>query len=257
MKNIISLIEPKEIKDFVNNLWQTEEFKKSCTEENGYINSIVAQFSDHPRFFYEVTDDTLERGHFTSWMNAISFRKYENPVIQDLYYLHEILHATTMRYNQKLDFSRWKGKMIDNEVEVSLDSEVLVYLKLITLRPKSFDFEIWADSLTDLNMNDPDFRKNLKKERVRIYKTPNPKSKPELEIAKYHLQNEEWSKVWKDNYLEIERALEHFYLLSKTSKQEASKFLKSWFDQQLEKGICPFQKEARAVAKIYWKNKNG
>lgn len=259
MKNIIGIPDPQEIKSFVHSLWKTQEFKESSVKAGDYVNLIVDRFSQSPRFFYESSDDHLERGHFTSWMNFICFREYDNPAIQDLYYFHEILHSSTMKYNSSLDFSRWKGKMINNEVDVSLESEVLVYLHLKSLREKSFGFKIWADSIDFTKSSEVDFCKNLKKERVRIYKTPNPKSKPELEIARYHKQNEEWSKIWKDNYVEVEKTLESFYKIAGDAKEEASIFLLKWMKEQLSKnqGLCPYLKEAKLVSKIYWRNKNG
>jgi hypothetical protein len=205
-----------------------------------------------------MTDDELERGHFTSWMNAVAHRHYENPAIQDLYYFHEILHASTMRYNGELEFSRWKGKMIENEIEVSLDSEVFIYHHLPTLREKSFPFKIWADSI-EIKGDLVEARKYLKKERVRIYKNPKPENKPELEISKYHKQNEEWAKIWKDNYLEIEKTMAKFYDLSEKDKTEAVHFLTSWIEKHLavNQNICPFLKEAKLMARLYWRNKNG
>jgi hypothetical protein len=258
MKNIINISDPQKIKNFVYSLWKTKEFQGSHAKAGDYVNRIVEKFSESPRFFYESSDDHLERGHFTSWMNFICLREYENPAIQDLYYLHEILHASTMKYIPSLEFVRWKGKMIDNEVEVSLDSEVLVYHHLKSLREKSFSFEIWADSIDFSKIENADFRKDLKKERIRIYKSPNPKSNPEMEISRYHKQNEEWSKIWKDNYSDVEKTLSSFYELATGSKDDASQFLLTWMNSQLLKnqGLCPYLKEAKLVSKIYWKNKN-
>ena len=260
MEKIKPLIHKKEIKNYLNSLWKTKEFKESAQNPQGFIHHWVELFSDSPRMFFSMTDDFYEKGHFTSWMNCVSIREYENDAINDLYYLHEIIHCCTIPYKLGLNFSEWKSKMFYNELTTSLYSEVLVYFHLPQLRAKSFNFKIWADAFLDkknIKHESPEFFNSLVAERRRIYLNPAPQDSAELEIAKYQNQNEEWATLWKDSYNEIEGFMEKFYLLTQTDPKAASDLHYAWICSLIKKGgkNYPFPQEAEAFAKIYWKIK--
>ena len=259
MQEIKKLITPNEINSFVRSLWKSEQFKSSHDDPAGYINAWTNKFKQFPRIFFKTTDDHIEKGHFTSWMNCIAIREYENPVVQDLYYLHEILHATTMPYLNGADFETWRQKIFKNELETSLDSEVLVYFNL-PIRKESFTFPIWADKFlgTNVDYKTPKFKSFLTSERKKIFEDKNVLLDPvQLEISRYQKQNEAWSEIWKNNYIQVESQLLLFYETCKTSKETAIDNLERWLMDQiiLSKKPYPFENEAKLFSKIYWKEK--
>jgi len=259
MKNLTELAGEKAILDFVETLWKTKEFQDSFKSKKGFIHQWIQEFSKTPRLFFTMDDLKNEQGHFTSWLNCVSLRHYHNDAVSDLYYLHEIIHATTLTYKMDLPFSEWKTRMFENELMTSLQSEVLVYFHLPTLRRKSFNFEIWADSYLNLSADyrSQQFTDFLRNERLRIYSNPHSQKAPEVEIAKYHKQNEEWAKIWKRSYNQVETFMYQFYRLAQKNKGAASRLHKYWIQEQIDLGNdkFPFPKEARAFALLYWQNK--
>lgn len=247
MKNLKVLKSPQEINDFIYNLWATDEFKQSHKEKDGYINKLVEKFSAYPRFFAEMTDQTVEWAQFYSYFNILIHRSYFNKTIQDLYYLHEIIHISTMLYSKDLDFNFWKSKMIDNEMCASVESEVLVYNQL-SIRNKSFNFEIWADTLPKELL---DNRENLIQHRLDRMKHPT--NKVELTLNKYYTNNQVWAEIWKSRYNQVEIALSNFYQKCLTDNNEAVECLKNFIEHNLDKEVL-FRKEAEEFSKIYLNN---
>jgi hypothetical protein len=260
MKNILKLVNEEDIKNYVGSLWKTNDFKEAHKDQNSFISKWINEFSKRPRLFFEMDDEVNEKGHFTSWMNCVSIRTYPNDAISDLYYLHEIIHCTTMPYSSIQDLNAWKQKMFDNELLASLNSEVLVYFHLPQLRSKSFTFPIWADShlsTKNLDFKSDGFYKLLETERRRIYNHPKLDNNPELEIAKYQAQNEKWITIWENSYPTIENFMANFNQLSLISKEDASLLHFNWINGLIQLGgkSYPFPDEAEAFAKAYWNNK--
>jgi hypothetical protein len=235
MKNLKVIMDKKSIDDYVLNLWSTEEFKKSHLDPDGYINKIINEFSEYPRFFADMSDEKIEKSQFYSFFNILIHRTYSNKTIQDLYYLHEIIHISTMLYYSKIDFNAWLDKMISNEMEASLESEVFVYENL-DIRKKSFDFEIWYDSSEV---------RSLRKCRMM-----HPLTKIEEVLNQYDHNNIVWGKIWKDRYLTVENAMSKFYTLCHEDPalavSECMKFIDKYSD-----GSILFKDEAEKFSKVY------
>ena len=164
MKEITKLVSAQECCSFIREqLLQTEDFRRSF-DDGGFIRSILNRFARRPRFFYKPSDEFVtetdtsgkeflefvEAPHFSPWWGGIQLRTYDNKLIQDLYYLHEITHAATMPYSP--DASRaladpvtFKNKIRDNEHEASTLSEMTIYCEFPQLRKYAFHHEIFAD----------------------------------------------------------------------------------------------------------------
>src|SRR5215471_12323526 len=98
MKNSELLVTRADVHDYVGSLWKTDFFRASHKNGN-FIYGVIDQFAMLPRLFCEITNDRLERAHFSTWWGAIMHRHdYTNQVISDLYYLHEIYHVAKMPY---------------------------------------------------------------------------------------------------------------------------------------------------------------
>lgn len=244
VKNLSVIKDPQEIEDYIYSLWATDEFKNSHKDPNGYINRIVKMVSSFPRFFADMTDPTLEWSHFYSYFNILIRRTYHNKTIQDLYYLHELVHIGSMLYSDKIDFDTWMDKMTSNEMFASLESEIYVYESL-AIRGKGFNFEIWYDSLSKGQLADREYIKSLRKERM-----INPQTEPEILLNKYHNNNRIWGEIWRKNYQRVESALCQFHFDSITDPDTAISNYRQFIKDNSKDDIL-FKEEAEKFSKVY------
>jgi hypothetical protein len=164
LKNIIALPHAKECRQYIREkLLQTEMLRQSY-DEGGLVAKVIRNFSRRPRYFYEPSSEFIEvpdadgkmyreyveAAHFSPWWGGIQLRTYDNALVQDLYYLHEICHAATMPYGPDAAHSctdpvTFKNKIRDNEHEASTLSEMTIYCEFPQLRSMSFQHEIFVD----------------------------------------------------------------------------------------------------------------
>ena len=280
MKNLKALADPKEITDYVGNLWRTDLFRKSHADEKGYIRGIVNALATKPVIFFDMEDTNMEWSHFTTWMGAYALRPgYENDTVHDLYYLHEFMHGATMEYDPSLSFVAWHRKMCENEMLASVHSEALVYFMLEGLRDQSFDFDIWVDRY----LNNPDrFRlsktavmrsknphvvgheaarasllRSLSHARKEVMVSPDPFDFLEMQIHYYAMQNMQWSNIWKDNYREVESHMAAYHKEAVINRTSALEGHVAWLGQKRKEGgaVTPYAQEALSFAKIVGENK--
>lgn len=236
MKNLKVLKTKTERVVFLKNLWQTEEFKKSFNEK-GYIWQKTKDFLNKPRVIANMSNTKIEHSHFYSWFNILIQKEYTNKTVQDLYYLHEIIHIATMEHKADMTYEDWQWKMLENEINASVESEVLVY-KYLPIREKSFNFPIWADEV-DL--------KSLNKSQIylkRVEASINPKTETEKKIAQYKEQNFQWMELWKPKYQQIES-----FMAKKLTEQE----LINWIKENSSNDVL-FEQEAITFSWLYWEN---
>lgn len=196
-----------ERKKFVVSLFKTDLFIKSMNDE--WFKQLIHDFCKYPRFIGEYTDQSLEHAHFYSWFNILILRKYSNLIIQDLYYLHELKHITTLRYDHHQSFADWKHKMIENELGAALFSEVQIYDRIKGLRALSFNYQIWYDEVPRHILNNEDALRSYRKQSMR-----NPKTDVEKTLHRYYKSNDQWANVWKKNYKNVEKMMSVFYSIA-------------------------------------------
>lgn len=240
MKIVEVLVTPQQVAKYIYNLWATKEFRESH-KNNGFIAKIVELYSKYPRLVADMTDENVEHSQFYSWFNILMKRTYQNPYIQDLYYLHELYHIATMPYSGAYSFEKWGEKMLDNEMNASLSSEVLVY-HYLPIRQKTFNFEIWYDTLEPYQLLDVPL---LIEKRKNAMKSPT--RDVEKILNKYYNSNFFWLDLWKSEYQNVETALDSFY------KTKDVKQLMSWISQNVTDGVL-FKPQAEAFAKFYHQN---
>lgn len=246
----------KDVTQAVRDLWRSEQFLRSHDEEGGFVQRVVKEFARFPRLFCTLTDSSIERSHFLTWMGVLPRRsEYENDAISDLYYFHEIAHLATMPYARDLPFERFAQKMADNEMTASLMSEVYVYFAMPELRALTFDFEIWADAylaqeeLHALAKDDYSaFEDYFESERLRAMHSPKEGDKSEALIAKYATLNEQWASTWRENYNEVETRMVAFKECARTMKGKAVNELGAWLLSKQGDALTPYEKEARVFS---------
>lgn len=248
MKNI-KIIHPEDLKKFLfENIWSSDIFKNLHMTSGSIIDLLIKKIDDAPIFFYEMSDEKLERNNLTSFMRFVAYRKYNNPYISDLYYFHEFMHLATYKRPEGLSFEEWQANMSENELLASLYSEAFIYILCPSLIGKTFsnlwvsrfinpnldnihplnvklDFnlpqdQLWFDNYThdkidyfDINeINWSNQMNNIIKERLKLRNTKNITNLDESqkEIVKYNLIRDNWLSKWETYYIDINKSLNSF-----------------------------------------------
>jgi hypothetical protein len=246
---------------FIEKLWTTDEFKKAHRDIHPELWDILDKATQYPICFYE-PNDPLERSHFSTFYRYIPLRHYDNPAVNDLYYLHELAHLAGMHHladsrqcETPEDYKRWASAMEQNEIQASLISEVFVYLWFPTLRQKTFTFEIWVDRFLAQGAEwTPEWVFVLNGERMRAMERPN-NDQIEQYIHKYFLQNKIWADIWSQSFYKVNKNINLFesiydmssmiFDFSKANifKDNACRMWTNFVEENTKYGI-PFRKEA-------------
>lgn len=248
MKNIIAIAQPKDIHEYVYNLWSDGPIKQSHLYK-GLVHDIVHKFAQTPRIFFEASDDNLEWTHFSTWWGAILKCEYENPTIRDLRYLHEIFHGATIPYQNNLTVEQMEERNFLNEKLASTFTEMAVYLEFPELRKLTFDHPI----LMDKYLHDIGLQERWHKDRwdtilelmLLRSKASEIQSKDDPQIIwleRYRQQEIEWVKIWSDRHQQVDNAM--IALSMSDNKEDALKTHLEWLNSVSENNI-PFYNEAK------------
>lgn len=164
MRDIIQLAHAQECCEFIRDELLQTEILRGSYDDGGLVREWIVRFARRPRFFYHPSNEFLtledhtgqphrefiEAPHFSPWWGGVQLRTYENKLVQDLYYLHEICHAASMPYGPDaqhacVDPITFKNKIRDNEHAASTLSEMTIYCEFPQLRAMSFQHEIFVD----------------------------------------------------------------------------------------------------------------
>jgi hypothetical protein len=197
----------------------------------------------------------LEYPHFATWFGMSYLRDYPDPVVSDLYYLHELVHAAHLNYAPTTLFTAWYRKMNGIELTASLETECFVYLALPALRAISFKDEIWADRFLGGHSRLGDsLRDVIRQDRYKAMQHPDPMDYCEQQIFAYARQNFEWANAWKlevapgrPAFLDVEEHMSAFHAGRTTLKEHVA-----WLERH---GEVPFPDQAKLFAPVYWNNK--
>jgi hypothetical protein len=250
MKNLTVLHTPGEVVDYVHKLWQSDLFRRS-----EYVDGWVHRLARHPMVFAEMSDLELEYPHFATWFGMSYLRTYPDPVISDLYYLHEFVHSTLLTYSAEPLFTAWYRKMNSIELSASLETECFAYLSIPGLREISFKDEIWADRyLGGQKRLGDSLRDVIRQERFKAMQSPDPMDYCEQQIAAYARQNFEWANSWK---LEVEPGRPAFLVVEEHMRQFRAGAipLEQHVEWLRQFGEIPFPIQARLFSPVYWNNK--
>jgi hypothetical protein len=258
MRNLRATTHADATRAAVAALWQTDLFREAHATPGSYVFRVVEALTQLPKLWCELDDVPVERSHFLAWMGILPLRHgYTNPAISDLYYFHEYVHLITMTHSADPEVERWQQKIWNNERDASLASEVYVYFEMPTLRAMTFEFEIWADrflarpDVVALHRDDrPAFEAMMESERERAMSHPIEGDVNEALIASYHELNVRWIDIWRERYLEVERAMQRFTHTCADDPAGAIETLHRWALDEQGGGLCPFEAEARAFAGV-------
>ena len=267
MKNLIIVTDKDEIHDFMMGMWKTDFFRESH-RNHGIVYDVVEHFAWLPRIFAEASNDTLERPHFSTWWGVMMIRDdYPNPIIHDLYWLHEMYHAGHMPYVANIGEAAFDEKMQRNELEASVLSEIQIYFEIPGLREVSFPHPIYADRF----LTDPVMKMMWKNNRevaietIRSIRRDVMTSKPvhlmdrtEEWIRRFSEQNSIFSLTWSDRYREVEQHMVDFQFAAAWNREEAVRWHLDWITTEANRDPVdniPFRQEAELFSPYYWANK--
>lgn len=271
VEGIHLLNKPGEIRDFVYELWSDSPIKQNH-RDGGMVHEIVERFAQMPRIFFEPSDVRLEWTSFSPWWGAILLAKYENPVIRDLRYLHEIYHAATMPYARGMNLATMAARNGQNEREASTFSEIAIYLEIPELREMSFPHPIFGDRL----IYEEGDRSRPNKRLFERWKTQRPVVFQELLYARlgvvmadeseidaddpqvmwlrrYPEQGDIWLNIWSERHRQVDEAMVLLRERSEKDPQDAGKRHLQWLlSREISNGTnIPFEREARAFRETF------
>ena len=293
MKNPTLLYDKTDINDFLRGYWRTPEFKNSH-DNGGLVSRIVKKYAHLPRFFYEMSDEYLERAHFSIWWSGIALRDYAQDSCHDLYMLHELAHGADMVHIAGQHSEGFRRKMQDNELLASVTTEVVAYFDMPTLRPRSFTGEIFADRF----LSDPALQARWREDPERLqselyYRRRNAMFYParhdpiEMWLHGFTMQNDKWfgslekaaslsakllMMLWISGSVGLDlsahatpvavvasvminMAMENLTRASALGKRrEALLRHMDWVESMSSNGI-PFRTEAEKFAEVYWEGR--
>lgn len=212
MKNIQYL--PPGSSHTVAMMFHHEILRSNALNPRTHLGALVRSVCSGPLWSYEPSK--IERTQFSSWFRHIQVRHYENPIIGDLYLIHELTHIKELKLNETTSVE-WRRNAIEQEVVASVESEMMVYLHYPWLRKLVFqDTEIFMDRYFERIKNhaktamvtEPysqaflqkcyDF---LKEERLfAMVSGGDSEDIPLHTIYSYSLQNNVWCDHWKNHY---------------------------------------------------------
>lgn len=253
MKDIITTSSPGESYELLRGLWATDLFRKS-----EYIDGWATKAANRRPLLFTMTHPDIEWSHFTSYFCCLARREYDNPVIQDLYYLHELIHVAEMPHQSPvIDFYNWRTEVFRNELLASLHSEAYVYFEIPELREASFGHEIWVDRFLTprwrgfyRDARGP-AKERIRRERKLVSTNPNPHDPIEQQIAGYFHQNIQWAEIWRKIYPEIAEHM-HGYVHGGIGQKKH----KAWLESKFSNVSVVYGPEAYKFAQQYNYNKS-
>lgn len=249
MKNLVVLRTRAEVAGHVRSLLRSEVVK-----ESPYVADWIERFAVRPAVFAEMSDAEVEYPHFATWFGMTYLRSYDDPVISDLYYLHEIVHSVLLHYEREPLFTAWYRKMNSIEFSASLETEGYIYLGVPKLRAISFKDEIWADRYLGAEKRLGDsLRDIMRQDRYKAMQQPDPMDYCEQQIAAYARQNFEWANIWKlpVDGVRAYRLVEEHMARFRAGEIGLDDHV-AWLQRS---GEIPFLLAARLFAQVYWSNK--
>jgi hypothetical protein len=164
------LVEPGDT-SFWKNCWRTDAFRALIEDPSTGYADFLAKVAQRPWWFI-TPKHAYERRHFAPWFaQAFIIRDYENKLIEDLYYWHDLIHAMTFVDASRMNEDAWRLAMRANEINTSLETEVIIYWRSPQLRAQTFDHAIWVDEVC--GPFDADARSRLLRYRSNLFSAPN------------------------------------------------------------------------------------
>lgn len=249
LKAEIEVIPQAQVHNYVLSLFRTELVKNAAITPGNTIYNLVQKLSKRPLFVdHPPEGDTLHRENFTAYWGVSNARRYinPNPIINDLYYIHELSHILEMPYDTTLSFEEWRHKMTYHEKEITFLTEFAIHFEFPEIR-KLMNFDsIYADKY----LNDPKIQELYKKdpkavfkiifdekERIQEHSSPNNLTADEFRSWFYGRTMEVWAAVYGKVSHNIETHMKAYYEKLKVDPKSAVEFHLKWLKSKTKQGV--------------------
>lgn len=270
--SIVPLAERDDIHEFVMSLWTDGPIRRSH-QTGGLVYRVIDRFARMPRFFFRPSEQSIEWTHFSTWWGGILLCDYDNPVIRDLRYLHEIYHAATMPYLSDCNRATFEAMNFRNEREASCFTEMAIYCELPDLRPIAFDHPIFVDrflfpSGDRASPNEEWLRRwredrpltfqALMYERARVILASDDeidRDDPQIVwLRRYGEQGAAWAQIWSERFRLVQEEMVALERRSRAGDRKAA--LRDHLDWLLSDPIAegtdiPFRREAQSFRSTF------
>ncbi|MFM9890254.1 MAG: hypothetical protein ACKVOE_06395 [Rickettsiales bacterium] len=216
--------------------------------------------SDHPSAEIPLRERT-EAKHFSPWWGGIIRYQFDNPVLQDTCWLHDLAHRSLMDYRPHDGFATFSAKMPRLEREATITSNFAIYLDHPSLR-EAIHWPLHVDRFLD----DPTFTRFWKNSRKAAWaelrafladaaRSPHPSDTLINQIYTYGLTNQAWLEIWRTRYVEVEQQMEalHAQIDAGTPWAIAAEPWQQWLHASMGSGDhnIPFFPQALAFCEAY------
>lgn len=270
--SIVPLAERDDIHEFVMSLWTDGPIRRSH-QTGGLVYRVIDRFARMPRFFFRPSEQSIEWTHFSTWWGGILLCDYDNPVIRDLRYLHEIYHAATMPYLSDCNRATFEAMNFRNEREASCFTEMAIYCELPDLRPIAFDHPIFVDRFLfpsgDRASPDEEWLRRWREdrpltfqalmyERARVILASDEeidRDDPQIVwLRRYGEQGAAWAQIWSERFRLVQEQMVALERRSRAGDRKAA--LRDHLDRLLSDPIAegtdiPFRREAQSFRSTF------
>ena len=270
--SIVPLAVRDDIHDFVMSLWTDGPIRRSH-QTGGLVYRVIDRFARMPRFFFRPSEQSIEWTHFSTWWGGILLCDYDNPVIRDLRYLHEIYHAATMPYLSDCNRATFEAMNFRNEREASCFTEMAIYCELPDLRPIAFDHPIFVDRFLfpsgDRASPDEEWLRRWREdrpltfqalmyERARVILASDEeidRDDPQIVwLRRYGEQGAAWAQIWSERFRLVQEEMVALERRSRAGDRKAA--LRDHLDWLLSDPIAegtdiPFRREAQSFRSTF------
>ena len=270
--SIVPLAVRDDIHDFVMSLWTDGPIRRSH-QTGGLVYRVIDRFARMPRFFFRPSEQSIEWTHFSTWWGGILLCDYDNPVIRDLRYLHEIYHAATMPYLSDCNRATFEAMNFRNEREASCFTEMAIYCELPDLRPIAFDHPIFVDRFLfpsgDRASPDEEWLRRWREdrpltfqalmyERARVILASDDeidRDDPQIVwLRRYGEQGAAWAQIWSERFRLVQEEMVALERRSRAGDRKAA--LRDHLDWLLSDPIAegtdiPFRREAQSFRSTF------
>lgn len=133
-----------------------EVFKTDIIRQHPFYSKLIRWvINNRTPAFFEASSD-WEFAHFSQYFGLCLMRKYDNPVVNDMYYLHDFAHMLFYypMFPQSMSFESFARLAIETEYVASNETEILAYKRTPNLRSLLLqDQTILYDLLERLHYN--------------------------------------------------------------------------------------------------------
>jgi len=165
----VAMIPQNQVRDYVLSLFVTPEMKRAATTPGNRISDLLNELSKRPLFIdIPAPEDKYHRENFTAYFGVLNVRNFKNKIeiINDLYFVHELLHIVNMPYQHGLNSHQWHQKMTSHEQDISFATEIAVFFEFPEFRRLLTIPTIYVDRY----LNDPKIQEAYRKDPQAVYR---------------------------------------------------------------------------------------